>query len=508
MLALVAVAASSLLLAIYSRVLWPTPLLGFVALVPWLAWLDRAPSLRGSLAAALAQCVGFALAVFAWFADALSSYSGMPRWATLGLLVLSAPLLQPQLVVFAAVRFVARARVGPLRAALAAAFAWVFAEWLLPKLLGDTLGHGLQAAAWLRQGADLAGPAGLTLALLLANESLLAALRGKLRGALAFVAIAASLSGYGAWRLSHLGSAAAEKPLVTAALIQADVRGYGQLRDELGSFEAVRAILDTHFALSAEAVAGGVVELLVWPETVYPTTFGSPKSSDGALADRAIAAFARSTGVPLVFGAYDAEGGAEYNAAVFLDPRPDGSASFETYRKARLFPFTERVPAWLDSASLRGALPWTGGWRAGPGPEVVPLRLADGRTLRVAPMICYDALAPEHARAAVRDGAELLLALSNDSWFDGGEGPHLHLVVSAFRSIETRRPQLRATPTGISAAIDATGEITASAPVGARTALIASVPPGRGGSLALLLGDWLGPVSLVAAVLSFVPRRS
>ncbi|MEX2206644.1 MAG: hypothetical protein WEF50_10500 [Myxococcota bacterium] len=72
--------------------------------------------------------------------------------------------------------------------------------------------------------------------------------------------------------------------------------------------------------------------------------------------------------------------------------------------------------------------------------------------------------------------------------------------MSAFRSIETRRPQFRATPTGISAAIDATGEITAMAPVGAREVLAAAVSAGGGGSLALALGDWLGPASGLALV--------
>lgn len=83
------------------------------------------------------------------------------------------------------------------------------------------------------------------------------------------------------------------------------------------------------------------------------------------------------------------------------------------------------------------------------------------------------------------------------AWFDGGEGPHLHLIVSALRSIETRRPQLRATPTGISAAIDASGEI------------IASAPAGGGSSLALAFGDWLGPASLLAVVALLVrPERT
>ena len=69
-------------------------------------------------------------------------------------------------------------------------------------------------------------------------------------------------------------------------------------------------------------------------------------------------------------------------------------------------------------------------------------------------MICLDAVVADHALGGVNDGGELIVALSNDSWFAETAGARLHLVVSAFRSIETRRPQLRVTNSGISAAID------------------------------------------------------
>jgi len=51
-------------------------------------------------------------------------------------------------------------------------FGLVGCEWLLPKLLGDTLGHGLWPSATLRQIAELGGAAGLSFLLLLVNEAL------------------------------------------------------------------------------------------------------------------------------------------------------------------------------------------------------------------------------------------------------------------------------------------------------------------------------------------------
>ena len=483
----------------------------FVALVPWLAVLDGARTLRASLGAALAMSLAFAACVFPWFADAMVAYTGAPLALAWLVLLLLAPALEPQLFVFAAVRWLVRG--AALRGAFAGALAWVGAEWALPKLFADSLGHGLLPAPWLRQAGELAGAGGLTLVVLLVNESVLAVLRAlaarRARSALAPAAAGLALVGalalYGAPRLRALEAEIARAPKVTAGIAQADIARYGELARALGSFDAVAEILETHFALSHAALAEASLDLLLWPETVYPTTFGSPKSEDGAAFDRALGAFVGRTGIPLVFGAYDAEGGREYNAAVLLEPdrAPRGPASvrFATYRKAALFPLTERVPAWLDGPRVRAALPWLGSWSPPDGgARSLPLAL-DGRSVRVAPLICYDALEPGLVRAAVREGAELIVTLSNDAWFAYGAGPRLHLAMAAFRSLETRRAQLRATPTGISAAISPTGEITAQLGVHAREALVATVPLLSGPPPPFVrLGDWLGAVAAVAAL--------
>ena len=515
---LAATAASALAFALYTRVVWPWVLLGWVGLVPWLAALDRARSLRGALAIGWLFSVAFVLAVFSWFARGIAAYTGIPLPACFGLLVLAAPLLQPQLVVLAGARFLAAPRgagaVG-LRAALAGALLYVGAEWAWPKLLGDTIGHGLYASPRIRQAADLAGAPGLTFSLLLVNECALAvgralatrpdSMRSRLARARAPAACAAAillaLTGYGALRLAQLAGEEAPRPLLSAGIVQADISRYGELARELGTYDAVREILDAHFELSRQALSRAPVDLLVWPETVYPATFGTPKNELGAAVDRAIGAFAAGARVPLVFGAYDVDAEGEFNAAVFLEPGRNGSLEFETYRKAWLFPLTERVPRWLDQPRVRAWLPWLGTWKPGAGPQVTPLELADGRRLRVAPLICYDAVTPDLAIAAVRQGAELIVTLSNDAWFASGEGPHLHLVVSAFRSLETRRSQVRATNTGISAVISPTGELLAMAGVHERRALVASVPAApRSGTLMLAWGDWFGPVALAAGL--------
>jgi len=540
--------------------------------VPWLAALDRLRSLRAAIASGVVMSVALTLAVFGWFALAIADYTALSPPAALLVLAALAPLVQPQFVVFAVARHVTRRRAGLVTAAFVGACAYVGAEWALPKLFGDTLGHCLYPSVWMRQAADVAGAPGLTFVLLLANAAVLAAARGlwgafstsasiaraspaspraalrvessspasrraTLRDAIAAAAppaagvalLAFALCAYGAARLRQLDATTPAAPPFTAGIVQANLSHYDRMRAERGTYDTVRLIVDTYFGISRDLLARAPLDVLIWPETVYPTTFGVPKSPDGAAFDREIVDFVDRAGVPLVFGSYDLGDGAEYNAAMFLEPHGEGTAATEgardhaategardrgaiegtpryrTYRKAWPFPLTEYVPPVLDSPTMRRWLPWLGTWKPGAGAKVVPLRLRDGRTLRIAPLICYDVLDPGIALAAARAGADLIVTLSNDSWFANGAGPRLHLLGAEFRSIETRLPQLRATNTGISAVITPTGDVLERAGVDARATLVARVVPGsRARTLAVAWGDWLGPVASALALVSLV----
>ena len=485
--------------------------LEWVAFVPWMLALDRTRSAIGGLVSGWLMAVAFVVAVFSWFPPAIASYAGIPTALAFAVTLVLAPLLQPQFLAFGLVRHAVRRGVGPAVGGVAAASAYVGVEWAFPKLFADTLGHGFYASVLMRQAADLAGAHGLTFAILLGNECLAAAWQRRRQGvglgrSLAPVAIAAAIAvaiaGYGSARLRLLKASPSAEP-VTATLVQGNLARYDQLRAELGTYETVRLIVDRYVAMSRAALEQATPDVFLWPETMYPTTFGKPKSPDGAAFDAEIVDFARESGVPLVFGSYDSDGRHEYNAAVFLEIAKDGRPRRNVYLKSFLFPLTERLPGWLDHPFVHDWMPWLGGWTPGYGARVEYVPLRDGRTVRVAPLICLDAVDPSLAIHAVRAGAMMLFTLSNDSWFALGNGPLLHLVVSAFRSLETRRPQLRVTNTGISAFITPTGEIMTAAGVNEHRSLTAAVSPvSRRWTLMLAWGNWFGPVALaVAAVL-------
>ena len=511
---LLGAAASAALVALFSRLETRWVGVCWVALVPWLWVLDRTRSWREASFAGGAFALTFTAAVFGWFPEALHSYSQAPlALCWLALLVL-APVMELQFFTFALVRHHLRSTVSTgasWRIPLLSALVYVGTEALCPKLFAETLGQGFFPSESLRQVADLAGAHGLTLMLLLGNECVFTAgkalvARQGARRILAPVAILAAIVlggvGYGTWRIHQVALAEArERPLVVG-VVQANITKYEKLAAELGTYDVVRMILDTHYQLSDALLRERPVDLLIWPETVYPTTFGTPKSEAGAEFDAELTGFVSGHRVPLLFGTYDLEQEREYNAAMFLGPGREGALTRSAYRKTMLFPLTEWVPEAIDTPWLRERLPWTGYWKRGPGPRTLAVSLREGRPLTLAPLICYESIFPDYVAEEARQGAELIVTLSNDSWFQGTPAPRLHLMHAGFRSIETRLPQVRVTNSGISALISATGEVLAEVPDDHRASLALTVPATPHLSTVMVAwGDWLRPTALGVSLL-------
>lgn len=502
------VVASALLVFLYAHggAGW---VLGFVALAPWLRTLDGERTMPRALLGAWAMAVAYTAAGFWWFGEAIGHYTQVGTAAGLALLLVSAPLLQPQILVFALVRQIAGRRHGPMLRALVGASAWVAAEWLVPRLLGDTFGHGLYPSRLLRQAADVGGVAGLTFLLLLANEGVACAIARRRHGCRAIV-VPLALAGLvplllAAYGLAALSAQLAGGPTLRMGLVQSNIVDYDRLRREKGAGAVVRQVLDTHYAMSYDAVERQHAQAVLWSETVYPTTFGHPKSEAGAGLDREILEIVHAAGVPFVFGTYDRDATGEYNAAAFVAP---GTGLLGFYRKTRPFPLTEHVPAWLDGATFRRWFPWAGTWQPGTGARVFPLRLKDGREIPVLPLICLDDMDAGLAVDGARLGAQAIVTLSNDSWFPP-QGAQLHLNAAAFRSIETRLPQFRVTTNGHSAVIDAAGTVAAGTRMGERTLVIGELPvrePPR--TLVVAWGDWVGRAATAFLVLLAVAAAS
>jgi apolipoprotein N-acyltransferase len=130
-----------------------------------------------------------------------------------------------------------------------------------------------------------------------------------------------------------------------------------------------------------------------------------------------------------------------------------------------LLAFGEYLPLSEQFPFLLKALPFVSNFGRGLGPAILDLPLASGQGLRIGGQICYEGLYPDFTRGLVEKGAELLVNVTNDSWFGYPFEPNQHLYMTLARAIEVRRPLLRSTNTGISTAILASGEVLQKSPL-------------------------------------------
>ncbi|HOV90315.1 MAG TPA: apolipoprotein N-acyltransferase [Syntrophorhabdaceae bacterium] len=187
--------------------------------------------------------------------------------------------------------------------------------------------------------------------------------------------------------------------------------------------------------------------LVIWPETAIPLVINSAKQVDGILRSLAV-----SIDADLLFGTVHMEDNDRlYNSAYLF--HKNGTTS-GLYNKVHLVPFGEYTPL-VEYLPFLSKITAVGGGFS-PGKSHMPVTSSLGA---IGVLICYEGIFPEISVNTVRKGAQVLVNLTNDAWYDRTSAPYQHLSFYVFRAIETERYVIRAANTGISAIIDTRGRI-------------------------------------------------
>jgi len=220
-------------------------------------------------------------------------------------------------------------------------------------------------------------------------------------------------------------------------------------------------IVSRYVGLTAQAAHGPAPNVIIWPEGAIPAAF-EDYLAPGTWTRDAIAE-ALGPGQTLILGGYrfarDAKGkDVTFNSLAALKSTGSALSVEAVYDKYRLVPFGEYMP--LDGLAGRLGLKQMVhvGDGFSPGPRPRPMRLAGLPIFQ--PLICYEALYPGFTRAGTQASGlrpAWIVNISNDAWFGVGSGPLQHFNMASYRAIEEGLPMARATPTGISAIIDAMG---------------------------------------------------
>jgi apolipoprotein N-acyltransferase len=377
-------------------------------------------------------------------------------------------------------------------------FAGVFClfEWLrghiLTGLPWDLAGETWRAGSAPSQAAALVGAYGLSWITVLLGAAPALIVETDVRreriavGGAVVLAIAA-LYAFGAVRLSGAKPPAANAPIIR--VVQANIDQ--ESKYDQAMFEG---IVHRYVTLTAQPAAR-LPDIIVWPEGAVPDAandYLTPKTWT-----RAAIVGALKPGQTLLLGAYRIDGPPDnpvyYNTLLALRGQPGDVALTGMYDKFRLVPFGEYLPleSVLAPLGFKNLVHIGDGFSAGPRPQAIrPVGIPP-----VQPLICYESLFPGFTREGAAKGgrAQWIANVSNDAWFGRTYGPIQHLNLASYRAIEEGLPMVRATPTGVSAVIDAYGRIRPGAVLGQGVAGVidAPLPPALPPTLFSRLGDKL-----------------
>lgn len=449
----------------------------FLAL-PWLSlalllrWCRGADTPRSAAALGFAWGLGCFLGGVSWVYVSLHDVGGMlaPLAAVATLLFCAYLALYPALAAYALRRWRSD---RPWRDALLAGGAWVLTEWLRGWLLTGfpwlALGYSQTAPSPLAGYAPLLGVYGIGGLLAWLSAWLIFAWR---RPAPWLAAVAILAAGWG------LRQQTWTQPVgdpISVSLLQ------GNIPQSLKWVpERLPQSMRTYAKLAAEHPA----RLIILPETAIPLLF-----------DRIPSAFLEELlahGEILLGSPVRTREDGYTNGAVALRP----GQALQTYAKVHLVPFGEFIPPGFDWFFRLVNIPmgeFTAGARGQP-----PIQLAG---LRIMPNICYEDLFGDGILAGLAD-ATLLVNLSNTAWFGDSLAQPQHLQIARMRAMETGRPILRATNTGMTASLAPDGSVAAMLPPFATDALTVTVRGYAGQTPFAHVGD---RAALLLAVLACLP---
>jgi len=494
-------ALSGILLALA----FPSPglsILAWVALVPLLAAI-RESSWRSSFK--LAFITGFIAysGIFYWLNIVMTTYGKLPLLVSFILMLLMAAYLALYIAGAAALTRLAELRGIPVAASLPVI--WVSLEYLRAYLFTGfpwaSLGYTQYRTLPLIQIADITGVYGLSFLVVLTNVVLFRMARGiSGRGNVRYplvtsailVALLAVCLGYGFVTLNRPDNGRLIKVALAQGNIPQDIKWNPAFQEETVAI----------YERLSRSGQGAGSDLVVWPESSLPFFF----EREPVYSAR-VSSLARELNSAMIVGSPALEKGIMkdrlLNSAFLVGA--DGT-TLGRADKVHLVPFGEYVPLASFLPFVHKMVEGIGDFSA--GANLTPLAAPFGR---LGVLVCFEGIFPEISREYVRQGATLLVNITNDAWFGRSSAPYQHLSMTVFRAVENRVPLVRSANTGITAIIDSRGHIVRMTGLFHEALLTGEVRAGNYRSFYTRYGDVFAWLCLLTAAgtwgLLFLKRR-
>lgn len=365
------------------------------------------------------------------------------------------------------------------------------------------LAHSVYRQEWTIQIADIAGVYGVSFVIATMNamlvelltlplitfESGVSRFNPALQWRLAVGALVVCLNmPYGQFRVDEYSPQPGPKCIVVQTNLDQDLKN-------LGADDVFQDVADLTLSVANEQA-----DVVIWPETAYPYPFGAidpelspveiskhyhtrrtapgrplaeePSEEDGVEIAKAfwesrleLNHLAREVDKPILVGVnfwhIRKNDALLTNASTLIVPEQKGLVGL--YEKVHILPFGEFMPfdGYLPFVRQLSPYPADFNYDSDAGEDVQGIHHGN---LHLAPLICFEDTVPWLARRHMRlateeEPIEVLVNQSNEGWFDNSIEGSYHLAAAVFRCVETRRPMVRSSNTGISALVDSCGRI-------------------------------------------------
>ena len=278
-------------------------------------------------------------------------------------------------------------------------------------------------------------------------------------------------------------------PAIRAALLQPNISQ--EMRwDESNVMTIFRRMM----VMTVEAARKGA-KVVIWPESTVPLSYTQTPAYRNAIEE-----ISRRFDVDVILGSVatdPARPGRIWNSAFLAS----GGTTIGHYDKIRLVPFGEYVPLREVLFFAEKLVRAVGEFEFGSNDQPLTGKQKYGLA------ICYEVVFPQITRAQVHHGADVLVTITNDAWYDGTSAPAQHLGQARLRAVEGDRYLLRSGTTGISAFIAPNGMVLQSLPMNREGIIYADFQPRHGITPYVRLGDWFAWGCLGAVLGALVMRR-
>jgi apolipoprotein N-acyltransferase len=440
-------------------------LFGFIPL--WIFWAQQTRLKPVILSGVLATFV-FTLIGFNWVTYLLHEFAHLPWIGAAGGMVLFALIAHLFVPLSGLLWFLGR-QCGLYQersSILVMGLLTALLLWLLPMLFKWNLGYSWYGAELpLYHVAEYIGFSGLSMLTILANVPLYFAWqqRSNKRGKALLMRVVIVFSLLNVWGLNTKAWLQIPDSSFNVLLIQANIGNAQKVAAQFGRGGYADIIHQYQMLTKAglNEYKDQNVDFVLWSETAFPSVLSTKNSENNNYYAQKLIKSVHASKVPLITGSYakQASTGRITNSLFVLDAQ--GAVQPNYYSKSTLLALGEYIP-WEDKFPiLRELMPMVGDFGHGNGPNEL-LHLND---YKIGAQICYESLFPEFSKSLADLGAQFIVNVTNDSWYGTWQEPYQHKVMTLARAVEIRRPLIRATNTGISTVVLASGEVLEESPM-------------------------------------------